>query len=202
MVSTIREDSRSFAVGFGGDEMKALRGTDLKRFHREMRKEYPATHHIAAILQSVEYPANVGSIFRIADAADLDELILAGITPTPDNPTVAKVGRGKHTRVPWRYVADAAEAIREVKAEGYRVYALELTAGASPYHTVEWPEKVCLVVGHEDHGVTKATLAMCDEAIFLPMWGKGASLNVHVALGIVVYQIRVRGLLETDPSRS
>ena len=182
--------------------MKALRGTDLKRFHREMRKEYSATHHIAAILQSVEYPANVGSIFRIADAAGMDELILTGITPTPDNATVAKVGRGKHTRVPWRYVDDAAQAIAEVKADGYRVYALELTADAAPYHAVEWPQKVCLVVGHEDHGVTRATLALCDEAVFLPMWGKGASLNVHVALGIVVYQIREQGLLDGEISDS
>ena len=176
--------------------MKALRGTELKRFHRQMRREFPAAHSIAAILQSVEYPANVGSIFRIADAAGMDELILTGITPTPDNPTVAKVGRGKHTRVSWRYVDDAAQAIAEVKADGYRVYALELTADAVPYHTVEWPEKVCLVAGHEDHGVTKATLALCDEAVFLPMWGKGASLNVHVALGIVVYGIRMRGITE------
>jgi tRNA (guanosine-2'-O-)-methyltransferase len=180
--------------------MKALRGTELKRFHRQARREFPATHHIAAILQSVEYPANVGSIFRIADAAGMDELILTGITPTPDNPTVAKVGRGKHTRVPWRYLDDAAQAIAEVKAEGYRVYALELTSDAVPYHTVEWPENVCLVAGHEDHGVTRATLALCDEAVFVPMWGKGASLNVHVALGIVVYHIRMRGLEEEQTS--
>jgi len=180
--------------------MKPLRGTELKRFHREVRREFPLAHHMVAILQSVEYPVNVGSIFRIADAAALDELILTGITPTPDNPTVAKVGRGKHARVPWRYVADAADAIRQVKADGYRVYALELTADAAPYHAVDWPEKVCLVVGHEDHGVTKATLALCDEAVFIPMWGKGASLNVHVALGIVAYHIRTRGLEQERPS--
>lgn len=178
--------------------MKALRGTELKRFHRDMRRAYPPAHSIRVILQSVEYPVNVGSIFRIADAAALDELILCGITPTPDNPTVAKVGRRKHTRVPWRYVEDAAEAIHEVKADGYRVYALELTADAVPVHAVRWPEKVCLVAGHEDHGVTRATLALCEEAVFVPMWGKGASLNVHVAVGIVVYQIRMQGMLERD----
>lgn len=174
--------------------MKPLRGTELKRFHREVRRELPISHRIIAILQSVEYPVNVGSIFRIADAAALEELILCGITPTPDNPTVAKVGRGKHTRVRWRYVPDVAQAIAEVKAENYRVYALELTADAAPYHTVDWPDKVCLVAGHEDHGITKATLALCDGAVFIPMWGKGASLNVHVALGIVVYHIRAQGM--------
>jgi len=44
--------------------------------------------------------------------------------------------------------------------------------------------------------IARVTLALCDEAVFLPMWGKGASLNVHVALGIVVYQIRAQGMGE------
>ena len=58
-----------------------------------------------------------------------------------------------------------------------------------PYHTFVYPQKTCLVVGHEDHGITKATLALCDAAVFLPMYGKGLSLNVHVALSVVVYHI-------------
>jgi tRNA (guanosine-2'-O-)-methyltransferase len=44
-------------------------------------------------------------------------------------------------------------------------------------------------VGNEDHGVTKAVLNVCDEAVFVPMYGKGRSLNVNTALAIVVYHI-------------
>jgi tRNA (guanosine-2'-O-)-methyltransferase len=58
-----------------------------------------------------------------------------------------------------------------------------------PYHQFSYADKVCLVVGHEDHGVTKAVLGECEAAVFLPMYGKGQSLNVHVALSIVVYHI-------------
>jgi 23S rRNA (guanosine2251-2'-O)-methyltransferase len=58
-----------------------------------------------------------------------------------------------------------------------------------PYHRCEYAERTCLVVGHEDHGLTKGTLAVCDAAVFLPMYGKGRSLNVHTALAIVVYHI-------------
>lgn len=68
--------------------------------------------------------------------------------------------------------------------------AVELTDDAVPYHEFEYPARTCLIVGHEDHGVTKATLAACDAAVFLPMYGKGLSLNVHVALAIVLYHIR------------
>ena len=60
---------------------------------------------------------------------------------------------------------------------------------AVPYHQYTYPQKTCLIVGHEDHGVTKAVLAECDDAVFIPMYGKGLSLNVHVALSIVTYQV-------------
>jgi tRNA (guanosine-2'-O-)-methyltransferase len=99
------------------------------------------------------------------------------------------VGRFKSDRVPWRYERDPIEAIRGLKEDGYHMVAVELVDIAVPYHRYDYPSKSCLVVGHEDHGVTKATLGACDAAVFLPMYGKGLSLNVHVALSIVVYHI-------------
>ncbi|MSP11416.1 MAG: TrmH family RNA methyltransferase [Chloroflexi bacterium] len=173
---------------------KSLQGTPLKRFHREFRREHPIQHSLAVILQSVEYPVNVGSAFRIADAVRVEEMILTGITPVPPNPTIVKVGRNKHTRVPWRYEKETEKPISELKAQAYRIYALEIAGEAQPYYEVDWPEKVCLVVGHEDHGVTKVTMALCDETVFIPMWGKGASLNVHVALAVVLFHIRYLGI--------
>jgi tRNA G18 (ribose-2'-O)-methylase SpoU len=174
--------------------MKTLRGTPLKRFHRDFRRQHPIQHQIAVVLENVEYPVNVGSIFRIADAARIEELILTGITPTPPNPTVVKVGRNKHRYVRWRYEKEASKPITELKDQGYRVFALEITEGARPYYETNWPDKTCIVVGHEDQSITRATLALCDDVVFIPMWGKGLSLNVHVALAIVVFHMRYLGL--------
>jgi tRNA (guanosine-2'-O-)-methyltransferase len=169
--------------------MKPLHGTKLKRFLRDYRRTSPHEYDLVALLQSVEYPANVGSCFRLADGAGLAELVLTGITPTPPNATIEKVGRFKSTRVPWRYEKDPQTAVSELKTSGYQVVAVELTEDAIPYHEYTYQQKTCLVVGHEDHGVTRATLEACDAAVFLPMYGKGLSLNVHVALSIVVYHI-------------
>jgi 23S rRNA (guanosine2251-2'-O)-methyltransferase len=178
--------------------MRPLYGTPLKRFHREFRRAHVPHHAITVLLQSVEYPVNVGSIFRIADAVRVEELILTGITPTPPHPTIGKVGRGKDRRVAWRYEDEPDAAISALKEEGYRVYALEITSDAKPYYNVEWADRSALILGHEDHGVTRHTLGLCDEAVFVPMWGKGASLNVHVALAVVVYSIRHRGAVQAD----
>ncbi len=168
---------------------KQLRGTELKRFLRRYRKAHPPDRRMTFLLQSVEYPVNVGSIFRIADGCAAEEVILCGITPTPPHPTIAKVARGKEQQVAWRYVPEAAAALAELRGEGFRICALELTDQAVPYFAYEPPQQVCLVVGHEDHGVTRATLALCDDAVFVPMYGKGRSLNVHVSLAIVAYHI-------------
>jgi tRNA (guanosine-2'-O-)-methyltransferase len=167
--------------------MKQLIGVDLKRFLRDYRRRCQPERELAILLQSVEYPANVGSIFRLADGAGVSEMILAGITPTPPHPTIEKIGRAKSKNVNWRYEKDPLEAANSLKNEGYQLVALELVEEAIPYHLYTYPDRTCLVVGHEDHGLTKALLNLCDSAVFIPMYGKGRSHNVHAALAIVLY---------------
>ncbi|MGD8857294.1 MAG: TrmH family RNA methyltransferase [Chloroflexota bacterium] len=169
--------------------MKSLTGVELKRFLRDYRRSNPPTRQVAAVLHSVAYPYNVGSIFRLADGARMSELVLSGITPTPPHPTIDKVGRYKAKNVPWRYEPDPITAIEQLKAAGYCAVALELVDIAAPYQGHQYTERTCLVVGNEDHGITKAVLNVCDEAVFVPMYGKGRSLNVHTALAIVTYHI-------------
>jgi tRNA (guanosine-2'-O-)-methyltransferase len=172
--------------------MKQLRGTDLKRFNRAYRRAHPPQHDIVLLLQNVEYATNVGSIFRIAEGCRVAEMILSGITPTPPHPRISKVARGKVRRVPWQHVERPDQAVDALKGNGYRICAVELTDNAVPYYEYNYPEKICLVVGHEEHGIPGHTLDLCDDAVFIPMYGKGLSLNVHVALAIACYHIRYR----------
>lgn len=168
--------------------MKQLRGTPLKRFLRKLPPP-PMPTDLVMVCQSVAYPVNVGSIFRIADALDVKEVLLTGITPTPPHPTISKVGRSKDRRVPWRYLDRPETALEELRAEGYWIAALEITGDCRPYYAVDYPQRVALVVGNEDHGVTRACLALCSAAVYVPMYGKGKSLNVHVSLAVVGYHI-------------
>jgi tRNA G18 (ribose-2'-O)-methylase SpoU len=43
------------------------------------------------------------------------------------------------------------------------------------------------VLGNEDHGLTRSVLSLCDSSVFVPMYGKGLSLNVHVCTAVVLY---------------
>lgn len=168
--------------------MKQLRGTPLKRFLRDLPPP-PSPVEMVVVCQSVGYPVNVGSVFRIADALDVKEVVLTGITPTPPHPTISKVGRDKDRRVPWRYMARPEDALRELRAQSFWIAALELTDECQPYFAVDYPQRVALVLGNEDHGVTRACLDLCDAAVYVPMYGKGHSLNVHVSLAVVGYHL-------------
>lgn len=168
--------------------MNQLRGTPLKRFLRSLPPP-PTPIELAIVCQSVAYPVNVGSIFRIADALDVQDLCLTGITPTPPNAKIGKIARGKENRVPWRYVERPESALEELKGQGYWIAALEITDECRPYWAVDAPRKVALVLGNEDHGVTRSCLSLCDAALFVPMYGKGQSLNVHVSLAVVGYHL-------------
>lgn len=168
--------------------MRQLRGTPLKRFLRNLPPP-PRPTDLVVVCQSVAYPVNVGSIFRIADALDVKEVVLSGITPAPPHPTISKVGRDKDRRVPWRYVDRPEAALEELRAQGYWIAAMEITQQSKPYYALDYPRKVALVLGNEDHGVTRACLALSDAAVYVPMYGKGKSLNVHVSLAVVGYHI-------------
>lgn len=161
----------------------AGRKTELKR---RMRAQGKPRCQLAFLLQDVEDPVNVGAAFRIADAAKA-ELLLTGISARPPHKLISKVGRAKDRRVRWRAFDQVEEAFDALEAEGWRCLAVELTDEAQPYHRVQYPARTCLVVGHEDHGVTRKALARTHGAVFVPMYGKGASLNVHVALAVVAF---------------
>lgn len=166
--------------------MKQLRDKTLKKFLKQTGA--PAVD-LVFVLQDVEDPVNVGAAFRIGDACGVSEIVLAGITAQPPHPTIAGIGRGTHRRVPWDTTKYAADAVNKYKEDGFSTYAVEVTSDSEPYNTVEYPEKVCLIVGNEYRGVSNRTLDVCDYSIYLPMYGKIGSLNVHIALAVSAYHI-------------
>jgi tRNA (guanosine-2'-O-)-methyltransferase len=61
-----------------------------------------------------------------------------------------------------------------------------------PLHEAPLDGDVCLVLGHEDKGLSPATLALCDAIAYLPQPGKVGSLNVAVAAAVALAEARRR----------
>jgi tRNA (guanosine-2'-O-)-methyltransferase len=136
----------------------------------------------------VQSPFNVGSLFRSAAAYRTEQMWLVPPTPDPSHAKVAKTALGCERLVPWEVVPTGVDAVEAAKALGYRTVAIELTAQAVPLFEIDLGPDVCLVLGHEDRGVHKNTLAAVDHVGFLPQLGKVGSLNVAQAGTAALYE--------------
>ena len=173
--------------------MLPLRKVEIRRLFEQAARDFPPQAEVSFLLQSLDDPRNVGSLFRIADAVGAKEVIFTGKTPVPPHDEIDRTSRGHDRRVSWRRIGDTHEAVGTLKSEGYQVVALETAQGTRVFLDFEWTEKVCLVLGNETNGVYAGTLGQCDGAVFVPMHGKGPSMNVHVAAALVAYQVILRG---------
>lgn len=171
--------------------MQQLNGTGLKRLHRTWRRENERS--FAVLLENVQSPFNVGSIVRTAAAMGADKLYLAGGTPEVKSSGVQKAAMGTDRYLGTEKFATVADAIKKAKADGFKVVALELADEATPLFAADLSGDVCLLVGHEDRGVSAEALSLCDAVAFAPQLGKVGSLNVASALAIGAYEVRRQG---------
>lgn len=146
---------------------------------------------LVLVLDNVRSGMNVGSVFRTADAFALEKIILCGITAVPPHREILKTALGSTETVPWVQYEQTAQAIKQLKAEGYKVYAVEQTSDKTWLQDFnpEPGEKYALVFGNEVDGVADPVLHACDGAVEIPQFGTKHSLNIAVAAGIVVWEI-------------
>jgi len=167
--------------------MKTLLKKEIKKLFKEFKQEYD----FVLILENMQYARNVAEIFRIADALKVKKVLLTGISQKPPfGKDLLKVSRSKESHVNWEYIQKSYNEIGKLKKQGYTVVALEITDEALEIKNFKSNlknNKIALVLGNEVYGVTKELLGYCDSSIFLPMYGRGASLNVSVSAGICLY---------------
>ena len=165
-----------------------LGSTELKRLHRDWRRRTEG--RLALLLDGVQTPYNVGSILRTAAALHVDHVWLAGPSASPTDTKTNKTALGSQRFITWTVTADPTDACAAAKADGYRLIGVELADGAVPLHDLDLTGDVCLAVGHEDRGLTAATLDACDAVGFLPLLGRIGSLNVATAASMAMYEVR------------
>lgn len=153
---------------------------------------------VIVLLSSIRSNYNVGSIFRTSDGAMIEKLYLCGYTPHPPAPNlpggkkeIHKTALGATESVSWEYSKDPIEVIRHLKSNGIKICALELTSESKQYYSVSKNDfPLCLVVGNEISGVAQEILNECDFSIEIPQYGIKQSLNVAVAYGIAIFELR------------
>ncbi len=144
------------------------------------------------LLDNIRSMQNVGAIFRNADWAWFDKLILTWYTPTPPRGDISKTALWAETWIDWEYFENSLEIVYNLKKQWYKVYAVELTKKAIEYTEIfsfdkKNKENIILIVWNELNWVSKELLDLADKHIVIPMRWKKESLNVSVAAWIVMY---------------
>ena len=165
--------------------------SELGRISADRYRTLPGSG-IVVVLDNVRSALNVGSVFRSSDAFKVDKVYLCGITAVPPSAEIHKSALGAEDSVPWERCADTVALISGLKAEGFRVVSVEQTEGAVELGDFRprSGERLALVFGNEVDGVSQEAVDASDESVVIPQWGTKHSLNVSVAAGVVLWQVR------------
>ncbi len=141
------------------------------------------------ILDSIEDPRNLGAILRTADAAGVHGVIIperraAGLTEA-----VAKTAAGALEYVPVVKVVNIVNTLEELKKAGVWITGAE-AGSETVYWDADFERPTALVLGGEDKGVRRLVKEHCDYLVSLPLMGQISSLNVSVAAGTLLYEVR------------
>ena len=151
------------------------------------QKKFP----LVLILDGIQAPANIGSLFRIAEAFGVEKMIACETLVNLESPRLRKTARSTLSRVPFEDDRNCLEVCRQYQNEGYQLIALEITDQSRSLSTSEFSRLsgVALVIGHERSGIQHEVLQLCQAQVHIDMFGLNSSMNVAQATGIALYEI-------------
>jgi RNA methyltransferase, TrmH family len=146
---------------------------------------------VFAALHEIGNPGNLGTIVRTASAAGASGIILIGPSADPYDPAAVKASMGALFTVPVVPVTSVAEFLDWARASSLMVVATSGRASVSCWDADLRPP-LALLLGSEGDGLPDDLLAAADLSVAIPMTGTAESLNLAVAAGILLYEVRRR----------
>ncbi|OGY54885.1 MAG: hypothetical protein A3A24_01260 [Candidatus Buchananbacteria bacterium RIFCSPLOWO2_01_FULL_46_12] len=145
---------------------------------------------IYLVAQNIRSLFNVGALFRCADVFGVNKIYLCGYTGYPPRKEISKTALGAEGWVEWERQWQTHVLLKKLKKQGVKIVVLETAANAQSLAHFKPQFPLALVVGSEVNGVSAAVLKLADAVVKIPMLGQKESLNVAMAAGIALYQLR------------
>lgn len=140
------------------------------------------------VLDNLQDPGNLGTIFRTAEAAGVNGLILSKDCVDIYNPKTIRSTMGAIYRMPFVYVEDILETIGEMKQKGIHVYAAHLD-GKNSYDKEDYSTGTAFLIGNEGNGLRDEVAAQADTWVQIPMAGHVESLNAAIAAAVLMFEV-------------
>lgn len=159
----------------------------LNHYNSNFKKQ---KHSITVVCDNVTNAPNIGSLFRIADAFGIEELIFCG-TDIPLGKRMTKTSRSTEKHVIHSLNEDIGSQIKDLKAKDYYLIALEITENSQSLTEFkhETNQPIALILGDENFGISDTILNQVDKVIHINMYGNNSSMNVVQATSIALYEI-------------
>jgi tRNA (guanosine-2'-O-)-methyltransferase len=139
------------------------------------------------VLENIHDPHNVSAILRTCDAVGVSQVDL--LYTIEKFPKISKVSSASSKKwVGQRKFDSDEECIKKIKTEGFRIYGTILAKDAENVYDLDFTEKIAIVMGNENRGLSKEMIEACDKHIYIPMRGMIQSLNVSVATAVILYE--------------
>jgi len=145
-------------------------------------------HTVFILLDGVEDPHNLGAIIRTAESGGASAVIVPERRAAHLTDAVAKTSAGAVEHLPVARVTNLASFIEELKKHNVWVVGVE-GSGQMAYTEFNYTGPTALVFGGEGAGLHRLVRERCDAVLSSPMRGKVTSLNVSVAVGVVLFEV-------------
>lgn len=165
--------------------------TGLDRIEASLAKAEAA---LLVFLQETNDPSNLGALFRTAEAADVNGIILSAGSADPFSPKALRAAMGANLRLPIWEQTKLSDCVRRLRERGIGVIASD-ARGDRTYSEVDWKQPSLVIFGSEAHGLDERALGLADEVVRIQMKAGVESLNLTVSAGIILFEaVRQRGL--------
>ena len=150
-------------------------------------KKFP----IVLVCDGVQSPSNIGSLFRICDALGVSEIIFCNAIINFKSPRLQKTARSTQKKLNYSESGSILTSLENLKKEGFKIISLEITDASIALKDFSLPshQKIALVVGNEQQGVSEEVLQHTHLAVHVEMFGENSSMNVVQAATIALHSI-------------
>lgn len=139
------------------------------------------------VLEDLQDPGNVGTIFRTAEGAGVTGIIMTKNCVDIYNPKTIRSTMGSIYRVPFICTDNLDDILEWFSEHGIITYAAHLR-GEHFYDGEDYRKGTAFFIGNEGNGLTEALSGKADHLIRIPMEGRLESLNAGVASAILMYE--------------
>ncbi len=144
------------------------------------------------MIDNITSSENIGSISRSMAGLGVKSYLLPKSSPHPYGRRALRVSMGYMSYLNYHVYDDIFVTIKELKKQGYRIYAAEVTQDSTPLWDVKVSKKWVLLMGHEGKGISQEVLDVCDKVVTIEMQEGVKSFNVGVAASLMMYRFKFR----------